>query len=531
MSHEALTRRDLFRGTSAGLAVGLFSGLQPEAAEASPSVSGLKPKFLPLSELSSLQAPFSQSTDRVAHLLHRTGYGVRRGELEAARALGVEGWLDQQLDPEGIDDRAVESAVEDLFPSLRLSAPELLALSDEREDGGWENAMELKRATLYRALFSKRQLYEVMVEFWTNHFSIYHFKDVCSDLKTVDDRDVIRPHALGRFRDLLHASAKSPAMLYYLDNYANVADGPNENYARELMELHTIGVDAGYTQQDVEEVARCFTGWTITIWQYNGQDGLYRYDRRLHDEGPKTVLGQAIRGGRPGALDARKVLDILASHPACARFISFKLCRRFVSDNPPASIVDAAAATFRATDGDIKAVLRTILTSDEFFAAAEQKLKRPFEFLISALRSMDARVKAPEGLDSLVWMLYPLGQVPFEWEPPNGYPDAGGAWANTNGLLNRWNVGSILTLNWWDGLTVPVRALVKATRATTPAQLVDGFAQMLLQRGLDAPDRERLIAFTTLDRSPTAPAPGWFLNRQAPALLALLLGSPYFQWR
>ncbi|HKV07069.1 MAG TPA: DUF1800 domain-containing protein [Thermoanaerobaculia bacterium] len=525
MRDEPMNRRRLLRGAGAGLATAALARTVPALAVPPPRV-----RHLPEEELEALRAPFSQSTDPVAHLLHRATYGVRQGELEAARAMGAQAWLDEQLDPESIDDSELENAVEELFPSLGLSAPELIALSDEREDGGWENALELKKAALYRAVFTKRQLQEVMVEFWTNHFSIYHFKDVCADLKTVDDREVIRPRALGRFRDLLHASAKSPAMLYYLDNYANVADGPNENYGRELMELHTIGVDAGYTQRDVEEVARCFTGWTITIWEGEGKDGLYRFDRTTHDEGPKTVLGTAISGGRPGHVDGKKVLDLLARHPACARFISTKLCRRFVADVPPASVVDKAAATFRATDGDIKAVLRTILTSDEFFAAADQKLKRPFELVVSALRTLGVRVE-PAGIEQMIWPLYPLGQVPFEWEPPNGYPDVGGAWANTNGMLNRWNFASALVLNWFDGVTVETEKLVRRSRARTPAALVDAFASRLLQRSLDPADRDRLVAYTAGDRPPGTRAPLSFLNQQAPGLLALLLSSPYFQWR
>ena len=319
-------------------------------------------------------------------------------------------------------------------------------------------------------------------------------------------------------------------MLYFLDNASNVKGGPNENYARELMELHTIGVDGGYTQKDVVEVARCFTGWTITLWEEGGKNGTFRFDRDSHDEGRKTVLGLPIAGGRPGNVDARRVVDLLASHPACARFISTKLCRRFVADNPPQSIVDSTVATFRATDGDIKAVLRTIFTSAEFAAAADQKLKRPFEFVVSALRTLDARV-APEAVESLIWPLYSLGQVPFEWELPDGYPDVGVSWASTNGLLNRWNLGSTLLLNWYDGVNIPVRALVRRTRAKTPAGLVDGFAALLLQRGLDAPDRERLAAHVAAGRAPDAPAPAWFLNQKAQELVALLLGSPYFQWR
>jgi uncharacterized protein (DUF1800 family) len=527
MTGEHLSRRGLLRGAAAAaLAAGVPARLLAAGFQApEPPRTGLLPEH----ELRGLTAPFSQSTDRVAHLLHRTTFGVRSGELESARQMGVDSWLDEQLHPERIDDSEVEARVAEMFPTLRLSSQELFDKAREDDDGGYAVAWELKRATLYRALFSKRQLYEMMVEFWSNHFSMYHFKDDVAVLRTVDDREVTRPHALGRFRDLLLASARSPAMLFYLDNYTNVADGPNENYARELMELHTIGVDAGYTQRDVSEVARCFTGWTID-YREEGTDGQFLFDPDSHDAGPKTVLGVAISGGDPGLLDGRRVLETLARHPSCARFIATKLCRRFVADTPPAALVDRAAATFKATAGDIRAVLRAILTSGEFAASAEQKLRRPYEFLVAALRAQGAVVSS-DGLDQILWSLYPLGQVPFEWEPPNGYPDVGAAWANTNGLLNRWNLASTFSLNWYDGVEVSVRGLVARANAKTVLGFVDGIASQLLQRRLDDADRGKLIAYVGQGRPASARIPAWYQNQQAPGLVALILGSPYFQWR
>jgi hypothetical protein len=528
MSSDVLSRRELLKGTAgAGIASAMF--LRPWPAQG--LETGEPTRLLPVKELAGITARFSQSTDRVAHLLHRTTFGVRPGELERARQMGIEAWLDEQLHPERIDDSAVEAQVAALFPTLGKSAQELYDIAEEADDGGYSVAMELKRATLYRALFSKRQLYETMVEFWNNHFSMYHFKDDVAVLKTVDDRTVSRPLAFGRFRDLLLASAHSPAMMVYLDNESNVADGPNENYARELMELHTIGSDAGYTQTDVREVARCLTGWTVD-YDGEGTDGEWVFNADAHDPGPKTVLGVAIAGGNPGALDGRRVLETLARHPACARFISNKLCRRFVADVPPPALVARAAAAFSSTGGDIRAVLRTILLADEFFAAAEQKLRRPYEFLVAALRALGVTQVTPDGLDNLIYSLYPLGQVPFEWEPPNGYPDVGAAWANTNGLLNRWNLASALTLGWFgDGVLVPVRGIVARSGAKTSAQLVDAMASLFLQRRLDEPDRARLIDYVAQGRPAGARVPGWYLNRQAPGLIALILGSPYFQWR
>jgi uncharacterized protein (DUF1800 family) len=523
MSTDALSRRGLLKGAGVAAAVSAFRWPAEALAAAEPA------RLLPVEELKGIAPRISQPVDRVALLLRRVTFGVRPEELDRARGMGIAAWLDEQLHPETLDDSETDAQVAALFPTLGKSAQELFDIAEQAEDGGWSVALELKRATLYRALYSKRQLYEVMVEFWNNHFSMYHFKDDVSTLKTVDDRAVARQHALGRFADLLRASAHSPAMMVYLDNEDNVADGPNENYARELMELHTIGVDAGYTQADVHEVARCFTGWTV---DYNGEgtDGEFLFDADSHDFWPKTVLGVPISGGDPGMRDGQRVLTILASHPACARFISAKLCRRFVADTPPPSLVDKAAATFTATEGDIRAVLRTILISSEFFQSAGQKLRRPYEFHLAALRTLNAGVSTVDGLDNLIWPLYPMGQVPFEWEPPNGYPDVGAAWANTNGLLNRWNLASALVLGWLDGVSVPVR-LAGSTGAKTPAQFVDAVAVLLLQRKLDEPDRSRLIDYVAQGRPADGQVPPWYLNQQAPGLLALILGSPYFQLR
>ncbi|MFL6194310.1 MAG: DUF1800 domain-containing protein [Thermoanaerobaculia bacterium] len=519
MKTESLSRRGLLKAAAGA-----------GAASALPAVQAFeRPRLLKAEELDSIAAPFSAPDGRVAHLLHRATYGVRPGELERARTMGIEAWLDEQLHPERIDDAEAEAEVAKLFPTLRRSAQELFKKADDDHDGGWTIALELKKAAVLRALRSKRQLYEVMVEFWSNHFSMFHFKDGLAVLKTVDDRDVTRRFALGKFREILLASARSPAMLTYLDNEDNVAAGPNENYARELMELHAIGVDAGYTQQDVREVARCFTGWTVD-YRDEGTDGNFLFDPDAHDFGPKRVLGVAIAGGEPGVLDGRRVIEALARQPACARHISAKLCRRFVSDVPPESLVSRAAAAFTATGGDVRAVLKTILLSEEFFAAPEAKLKRPFEFLLSALRALEAEVTA-EGLENLIWSLYPLGQVPFHWEPPNGYPDVGAAWANTNGLMNRWNLASSLVLDWWEGVTIPVEPIVARTGARTAAALVDALALRLLQRPFDPPDRTRLIDYVAQGRPATARLPLWYIHQQAPGLIALILGSPYFQWR
>ena len=329
--------------------------------------------------------------------------------------------------------------------------------------------LELQQGKLLRALYSNRQLYEVMVDFWSNHFNIYAAKGANRWLTTSYDRDTIRPLALGKFKDLLLATAQSPAMLFYLDNWMSASpDSPgarmggpnnrrrglNENYARELMELHTLGVDGGYTQQDVQEVARCFTGWTIV--QPRGQ-GVFRFEPRLHDNGEKTVLGERIpRGG--GMDDGLRVIDILVKHPSTARFIAAKLARRFVADEAPAAIVSKAAEAFRQSDGDIPTVLRAIVDAPEFFARDiyQAKIKTPFEFVTSALRVTGSEAQVTH---QLLRYLGRMGEPLFLAQAPTGYPDIAASWISADMLLTRMNFVADLLSNRLPGTNVPMETL------------------------------------------------------------------------
>src|SRR5262245_62583968 len=348
---------------------------------------------------------------RVIHFLNRTSFGPTLVEVERVKRLGMRAYLDEQLDPEKIADGSAEEKVAAL-KSMRLSTRELLELYPQPKQAAKQATMmpmemqgprqvilELQLARLLRAVYSQRQLFEVMVDFWSNHFNIFAAKGADRWLTTPYDRDTIRPNALGRFRDLLRATAESPAMLFYLDNWLSASPnsvaprfapndrrrGINENYARELLELHTLGVDGGYTQKDVQEVARCFTGWTIR--QPRGEGG-FQFEPRIHDPGEKIVLDHRIPAGG-GMEDGLTVLDLLAHHPSTARFISLKLARRFVADQPPSSIVTQATEAFRQSDGDIPTVLRAIFEAPEFFAPEtfQAKVKMPLEYVASALRS------------------------------------------------------------------------------------------------------------------------------------------------
>jgi len=345
---------------------------------------------------------------------------------------------------------------------------------------------ELQRAALLRAVYSERQLYELMVGFWENHFSIFANKDDDRYLLTSYDRDTIRPFAMGRFRDLLGATAHSPAMLFYLDNWrssvarpypatkdkpAGVDGGLNENYARELMELHTLGVDGGYTQKDVQEVARCFSGWTI---QKPNEEGLFLYRPGLHDNGEKIVLGHKIPAGG-GIADGERVLDILATQPATAHFIATKLARRFISDDPPTSVIDRAAAVFLKTDGSIRETLRAIVTAPEFFSPAtyRAKVRSPFEYVAAAMRALNAET---DGDRPVLDAIGRMGQPVFGRITPDGYADRADQWLSSGAMVARFNFASALATNRMKGTSIDVSRLLpgvdQANKDSVAAQLI-----------------------------------------------------------
>src|SRR2546429_4174036 len=444
--------------------------------------------------------------ERVRHVLNRLAFGPRPGDEAAVRSIGVDRWIARQLEPDSIDDGDGDSVLA-RFPTMSLAvaaaatipgpppggrrappaapAPPLpmtpcadrfatavehlearndsLVLS-QAERAASRLLTDLQATKLARAVVSRRQLQEVMVDFWENHFSVYSGKGPERYLLLPFDRDVIRPHALGHFRDLLGAVARSPAMLYYLDNWQSAAEPErptlaqrgrgarrriNENFGRELLELHTLGVDGGYTQQDVIEVARAFTGWTIEDPERVGR---FVFRPELHDAGPKVVLGDSLPAGR-GVEDGEDVLTLLARHPATARFIATKLVRRFVSDTPPASLVKRAARTFRDSGGDIRAVLRTIFSSREFFsrAAYRAKIKSPFELVASALRGLGAAADTTPRTAQLVAQ---LGEPLYGHDAPNGYPETRRPWLRSGAVLGRINLGLALAAGPAPGGTV-----------------------------------------------------------------------------
>jgi uncharacterized protein (DUF1800 family) len=668
---------------------------------------------------------------RVVHVLNRLGFGVRPGDVERVEKMGLKNYIEQQLNPQTIDDSALDAKLRS-YPTLQLTTaellarypqpnqilrrlqrsgqlpPELAALVQQQQqarqqaqqaqaqgqqqgdklmtpapqanqqanpnaagpdaerligeaqnaqvnpqaakqqaqdadpqrrayrqaimqymrENGLENPQrimyELDSSRVIRAVYTERQLQEVMVNFWENHFNIYAQKGADRWFLTSYDRDVIRPNALGNFRDLLEATAKSPAMLFYLDNFQSVSPnaqanramfrrqqadigvgqmragglfggarmrdgearariqaqmarqgqnaqqkprpqqqkrGINENYARELMELHTMGVDGGYTQKDVQEVARAFTGWTIyqprgggIYGDDAGQDsraGTFNFNPRLHDEGEKVVLGQKISSGG-GVEDGEKVLDILVAQPATAKFIATKLCRFFVSDAPSPALVARVADAFHKSNGDIKTTLRAIFYSPEFNSADARraKIKTPFELAVSAIRTLGAETDARP---ALVQWISKMGEPLYGYIAPTGYPDVASYWVNTGALLERLNFSLALVSNRIPGTRVDLSKFVgedaNSSRAVDQKGIVDRFLDVVLQGDISPKSREVLMKqLTDQSDAPVASMPddaaraknvaaarreqqsgGTVGNPEVARIAALIIGSPEFQ--
>ncbi len=380
---------------------------------------------------------------------------------------------------------------------------------------------DLSEGKLYRAIYSNRQLQELLSDFWYNHFNVFLDKGADRYLVPTYERDAIAPHVFGNFRDLLEATAKSPAMLFYLDNWQSVAPamanakakrpkqgrGLNENYARELMELHTLGVDGGYTQKDIVEVARCFTGWTIKAPRMGGG---FDYNDKVHDKGEKVVLGVTIPAGG-GKEDGERVLDILARHPSTARFISRKLAVRFVADQPPQALVDRMAAVFTKTGGDLRAVMKTMLDSKEFWSqgAYRAKVKTPFEMIVSAVRAVNADVTYAFPLANQIAQ---LGQPLYRKVEPTGYSSANAEWVNSSALLARMNFALALAQNRIPGVRVDT-----SHSGADPEQV----AKAVLFEDVSAQTRAAIEKALAENKKPVTPA----------LLTGLVLGSPDFQRR
>ena len=472
-------------------------------------------------------------------VLKRTSFGPHRDELASINNLGISAYLENQLDHLNIDVAALEVEIATRFP-LSLQTP--VQLFAGFPNNIFEVATQMIAATQYRQMFSKRQLHEIMVEFWSDHFNIHLVNGLGPTLKPFDDQQVIRDYALGKpgmlgnFSELLHASAKSSAMLFYLDNFLSAAGNPNENYARELMELHTLGVDGGYTETDIKEVARCFTGWTLSF-QDNSSYGDFIFDPGNHDNLDKTVLGELIDTATYGGVrDGERVLDILAEHLSTANFIATKLCRRFISDTPEQATINAVATAFTDTDGNIKDTLRALFATPAFLDSADLKITRPSEYLAGMVRALAPDTGYPSD-NGLTWFYAQntLGQIPFYWPTPDGYPDIQSYWASTGGLLNRWrlsflslDIPSILNLGILD---IDYPAMLNG--ADTLATVVDAIVDAVLMRPLSSEHRASILEWLTGYLNVTEEEVlAVNVAELAAALTAtVLVGSVYFQLR
>ncbi len=558
---------------------------------------------------------------KTTHLLQRTTFGVRPEDVSAVLKQGRDTWLDQQLNPGKIDDSALATRL-DKFAVLKADMGDMVTafqqvrqqrkeLERERTMSGDSVTMvrrpprpglnpqaalaELVAAKLTRSVYSERQLEEMMTDFWFNHFNVFFGKGIDRFLIADYEAKAIRPNVFGKFRDLLGATAKHPAMLFYLDNAQSVVPdsmnpdarrqrqgierlrelpraqqeellrrrglsdqqiqrflagdvpptarqsrGLNENYARELMELHTLGVDGGYTQNDVIEVARAFTGWQFTRpGVRNAQDLEFVFRAPLHDRGEKHVLGRTLEAGR-GQQDGEDVLDLLAKHPATAKFIATKLVARFVSDDPPVDLVNRIAEVFTKTDGDLRAVTRALFSAPEFYDPkyVRSKIKTPFELVASALRVTHAEVGVSRATTQA---LRTLGQLPYNEAAPTGFPAASEDWVNSGAMLNRMNFGLALAANRLDG----VRFDGKLLAGDAQPESVEQWVPLMLQRLLPGIDAGRLQSTiltelakpqddtTALTRDEMRQERRMPLNapvrEKAGRALGLALGSPDFQ--
>ncbi|GAA4938021.1 DUF1800 domain-containing protein [Actinoplanes utahensis] len=463
--------------------------------------------------------------DPIAHLLRRATFGATPESLANARKLGIAGWLDRQLDPARIADPRCDAVLERL-PLAGASAATVRATLAKHS---YEAFQQLGRAAIARAAWSERQLFEQAVAFWSNHLHIAAPSSGVWDTRAEYDRVVIRKHALGKFADMLKAAARHPAMLTYLDQRSSSKAHPNENYARELMELHTVGLV--YREADVLAAARLLTGMTV------GKSGGYVYDASRHATGAVDILGfRHANAASDGEAAALAFLDHLARHRATAERIARKLCVRFVADEAPASLVAELARVYLANDTAIAPVLRALFLSPEFAASVGRKTRTPFEDTVAAVRALGLGPDASgtKSLDALYNNLVSAGNAPFRWSAPNGFPDVAAAWASPSAFLLRCNLHLNLAAGWYPRqLTRPanlLRSLVPVLPATWGA-LVDALAVRLI--GVKLPAAHTAAVLSVAGKVPTSPltAKDKALAGAAPYLVALVLDSPSFQLR
>ncbi|XVU21913.1 DUF1800 domain-containing protein [Actinoplanes sp. CA-054009] len=464
--------------------------------------------------------------DQIAHLLRRATFGPTAASLAEARKLGVAGWLDRQLNPSKINDAACDA----LVARLPLAGASIATVRAKLAKNSYDAFKQLGRAAVARAAWSERQLFESTVAFWANHLHVTAPSSGVWDSRADYDTQVLRKHAFGRFADMLKASMRHPAMLTYLDNRSSTKANPNENYARELMELHTVGLV--YSEADVRAGARLLTGLTVNA------SGGYVYDGAKHVTGAVEILGfrhaNATAGG--GEAAALAFADYLARHQATAQRLAVKLCQRFVADEAPASLVTKLVKVYLDNDTAIAPVLRALFTSPEFAASIGAKVRTPFEDLIASIRALGLGPEASgvKALDALYNAAVNAGNAPFRWAPPNGYPDVAMAWSSPSGFLLRCNNHLNLAAGWYPSQLTRPADLLKSLVPSLPATyggLVDALAVRLV--GAKLPAAHTAAVLSVAGKLPTSPltASDKSLAGHAPYLIALVLDSPSFQLR
>ncbi len=562
--------RRRFLGASATLAGAGMAGVPPQRASSAARqahTTQTTPSALPPIELIAL---------------NRMAYGPRPGDVARVQGMGFAAYVDEQLNPNDADDALCNQKLADARLRIQYSAgmgypavDEMRPLRTIVENWGlaqlWTLSKnpayqerirpveEVRTATLMRAVYSKWQLREVLVEFWHNHFNVDAYSDSrISATWTLYDRDVIRRHCLGNFRNMLRDVAKSIAMGFYLDN-AFSRDGPaNENYARELFELHTLGQEnylnhlynrwrdvpgalegnpVGYIDQDVYEAARAFTGWTIAHGQtVSGSirlpdTGEFAYAPLWHDNAQKRVLAFEIDSNQPQLSDGETVIRLVSEHPGTARHICRKLCRRLLADDPPASLVNALANVWIANKDapdQIARTVRALLLSDEFANTFGRKVKRPYEVVVSFLRGANADV-TPNS--SLFWQLQEMGYRMFNWGPPTGHPEESAAWLSTNGMLRRWNIINQLQSTWLKAATFDLPG--QTPTGLTSRQIVEFWIARLLAVAPPQSTINRLVDLMRQNGSADAPPSGSAeeIADRIRSMVTLIAMTPEFQLR
>lgn len=492
---------------------------------ADPNGMGTPPRQ-PMMPVAAGPMPTVKAEDEVVHLLSRATFGVTAAEVARAREMSAGAWLAEQLS-DGLDDGGIEGQLANQYPDLRKTAGQLLA-GENADRIGREIVAE---AMVLRAAFSKRQLFERMVEFWDDHLNVPAFpsNNHLAARKVEEEREVIRKHALGRFADLIQTQAKSPAMLGYLDQERSRGDGnnvPNENYARELMEIHTVGVEAGYTEDEVKAAAALLTGFSVD----DNNNPKFRYRPEWHATGPVEILGfTSANDSEDAQVETEKFIDYLAHHPSTAQRLATKLALKFVAEEPQEALVAELAQVYLDNDTQIAPVLEALFTSKAFADSVGQKISRPMEDVVGAVRALGFTPAGNlENRDRLRNMLGRMGQEPYQHASPYGYPLSGVAWIDSGTLLERWNFHQRLVDGEFNGLLSGADdALGKLVDPVpeTAGELVDALADRLVAQPLMDEHRAALLDYVGVAE---ADAVGGKANDLIMQLAVAILDSPYF---